>query len=107
MLSSIVSFEKPSDVLVKVRAKNDFAGRRLASKDGIEVLKTAYGVQQAEVDLEAESVAEKRPNPAEMQIQKRKLAIEHEAVQSAIKVFDAKISETKIQQDSKSKEKLR
>jgi DNA polymerase III subunit gamma/tau len=107
VLTSIVNFEKPSPTLVKVIAKNDFAGRRLASKDGLDVLKTAYGVAQAEVDLLAESAAEKKPNPAELQIQKRKLAVEHEAVQSAIKVFDAKISETKIQQENRTKEKQR
>ncbi|HVJ63657.1 MAG TPA: DNA polymerase III subunit gamma/tau [Bdellovibrionota bacterium] len=106
VLGSIVNFEKNGNAL-KVLAKNDFAGRRLASKDGLDVLKAAYGVTQVEVDLEAEVQAERRPNPAELQVQKRRLAVEHEAVQSAIKIFDAKISDTKIQQDSRSKEKTR
>lgn len=107
VLASIVSLNKTEQGVVKALAKNDFAGRRLASKDGIEVLKLAYGVTQAEVELETEAEPEKKLNPAEVQIQKRKLAVEHEAVQSAIKIFDAKISETKIQQDNKSKEKTR
>lgn len=107
VLSSVIRFDKASNGMLRVFARNDFAGRRLASKDGIEVLKAAYGVTQAEVELEAEAEPEKRLNPAEVQQQKRKLAVEHEAVQAAIKAFDAKISETKIQQDNKSKEKSR
>ena len=107
VLGSVIRFEQLSPGSIRVHAKNDFAGRRLASKDGIEVLKAAYAITQAEVELAAEAESEKRINPAELQQQKRKLAIEHEAVQSAIKMFDAKISDTKIQQDQKSKEKSR
>lgn len=107
VLASVIRFESLNNGMLRVHAKNDFAGRRLASKDGIEVLKAAYGITQVEVELASEVESEKRINPAELQQQKRKLAIEHEAVQSAIKMFDAKISDTKIQQDQKSKEKSR
>src|SRR5207244_2337620 len=51
VLQSVLDVEREGD-LIKVRVRPDFAGKRLASNDGLEVLKLAYGVQKSIVTLD-------------------------------------------------------
>jgi DNA polymerase-3 subunit gamma/tau len=83
-----------TDGIVQARARADFAGKRLASNDGLEVLKSAYGAGKAVVVLEDSSAP---GAPKEDPIQKKKtLAREHEAVLAAVKILDASITETRV-----------
>ncbi len=102
VLASILELQGDATI-VKVRAKNDFAGKRLASNDGVEVLKTAYGVPKAVITIEAAAAATPNSVPKDNRTQeileKRRLSREHDAVQSAMSIFDAKIIETKTLED--------
>ncbi|MBS1984778.1 MAG: DNA polymerase III subunit gamma/tau [Bdellovibrionales bacterium] len=89
------------DGTVYARAKPDFAGKRLSSNDGLELLKVAYRVGKAVVELDASQKKEDAP-PREDQVQtKRTLAREHDAIKSAVKIFEATITETKILEDER------
>jgi DNA polymerase III subunit gamma/tau len=95
VMKSIRSFEQKG-TRVEVIAENDFAGKRLASNDGQAVLKQCFGTQLSfEVRLEGGS-KEPKISPQEAAKQKLKEAKEDAAVQSALKAFKGKISETKI-----------
>jgi DNA polymerase III gamma/tau subunit len=102
VLQTITSLEE-RDGTLHVRAKNDFAGKRLSSGDGIEVLKTAYKVSKAVVQLDNPAAAGPSVNPAQKIQEKRTLAKEHDAVKSAIRIFDAVVSETRILEDGDTK----
>jgi len=91
------------DGIVHVRSKNDFAGRRLASSDGIEVLKLAYKVSKALVQLDQVATAPSPQNVGQKLMEKRNQAKEHDAVKAAIRIFDAVVTETKILEDEKSR----
>jgi len=100
VLQSILSFELNANT-VHVRAKADFAGRRLSSDDGIELLKKSVGVANAIVELGGDAPQTNTPAPAaEDPYQKmrevRDLARDHDAVQAAVRIFDAKITDTKL-----------
>lgn len=104
VLQSLISIEEVNGGIVAT-AKNDFAGRRLASEDGLELIKKCLGTSQVEVKLgngaDVGSGASNTPAvPAEDPYQKmreaRDMARDHESVQAAVKIFDAKISETKV-----------
>jgi DNA polymerase III subunit gamma/tau len=102
VLQSLISIDDSSGVVVAT-AKNDFAGRRLASEDGMELLRKCLGVTRVEVRLGGGDKSDKSsdaPVAAEDPYQKmreaRDQAREHESVQAAVKIFDAKITETKI-----------
>jgi DNA polymerase-3 subunit gamma/tau len=95
VMKSIRSFEQKG-TRVEVIAENDFAGKRLASNDGQAVLKQCFGTQLSfEVRLEG-GAKEPRLSPQEAAKIKLKEAKEDAAVQSALKAFKGKISETKI-----------
>ena len=95
VMKSIRSFEQKG-TRVEVIAENDFAGKRLASNDGQAVLKQCFGAQLSfEVRLEGGS-KEPKISPQESAKIKLKEAKEDAAVQSALKAFKGKISETKI-----------
>lgn len=101
VLQSIQSFEMKSPDHVIVRAKADFAGRRLSSDDGIDLLKKSLGVKTAQVELGASMAAPSPPpSPTDDPYQKmrevRDLAREHHGVQAAVRIFDAKITDTKL-----------
>jgi DNA polymerase III gamma/tau subunit len=102
VLQSVLRMKNSAGVL-EVQVKADFAGRRLASNDGVELLKAAYNVQRATVHTEASSAASASAplDPREKFQQKQTMAKEHDAVKAAIKVFDAVITETKILEDGK------
>ena len=87
---------------ISVRVKPDFAGKRLKSPEGAELLKLAYKVKSARVEFdEAVVAAPKGPSQIEVMAEKRQQAKEHDAVKSAIKVFDAVITQTRILDDEK------
>ena len=95
VMKSIRSFEQKG-TRVEVIAENDFAGKRLSSNDGQAVLKQCFGAQLSfEVRLEGGS-KEPKISPQESAKIKLKEAKEDAAVQSALKAFKGKISETKI-----------
>jgi len=100
VLQSVQGIEKNDDGRVTVYAKGDFAGKRLSSSDGLEVLKLSLGVDNIEVTLDASAVkSEKAATQDEIYQQHkeaRDMAREHESVASAVKIFDAKIKDTKI-----------
>ena len=103
MLGSILSLQIEND-MIKAVAKSDFAGKRLASNDGIETLKMAFKAQKAMVQLEAPAVSnEPKVDPKEKLIQKHTMAKEHEAVKSAMSIFNATITETKVLDDENPK----
>lgn len=105
VLGSVLEVVRSGEV-IKIRARADFAGKRLASPDGIEVLKSAYQVKRAEVVLEKVASLDDGPSPQEVQMQKAQLAREHAAVKSALDIFKGTITETKIlHDDGKSKVK--
>jgi DNA polymerase-3 subunit gamma/tau len=86
------------DGQLRARARGDFAGKRLASEDGIKVLREVFKTQNAQVQLSV--VAETpRVNPAERAREVQQMAREHEGVKAALKVFDATITETKVLED--------
>lgn len=100
VMQSLLTIENRNGALF-VRAKSDFAGKRLASADGLAILKQAYKVEKVTVDLEvAQKKTESGPAVDPVQL-KRTMAREHEAVQAAVRVFDAAIVETKILDDEK------
>ncbi len=100
VLQSIHSMEFKDDIL-HVRAKNDFAGRRLASTDGSDVLKLAYKVNRVAVQLDQAQAAPNPVNQNQRLIEKRSQAKEHDAVKAAIRIFDAVVTDTKILEDEK------
>jgi DNA polymerase-3 subunit gamma/tau len=100
VLNSIVEMTVQNSQLV-LRARADFAGKRLASNDGAEVLKKALGVSSVKVDLESATSAAPAVNPAEKIQQKKTLAKSHEAVTEAMTLFGATVTETKVLDDEK------
>ena len=86
---------------VTATAKGDFAGKRLQSNDGLELLKTAFGSAQAVVQLEAAVAKAPLENPEQKLRDKRVAAKENEAVQAAIKIFDAVVTGSVILDDKK------
>jgi len=92
VLASVVSIDVSGGV-AHARAKGDFAGKRLASGDGLEVLKAAYNVGKALVTLEDASAGLPKEDPVQ---KKKTLAREHEAVLAAVKHLDASIIETRV-----------
>jgi DNA polymerase-3 subunit gamma/tau len=91
---------------VSVTVKSDFAGKRLASNDGIDVLKKAFGVALANVQIEASqesavSLPAAPEDPRAKFQRKSQLAKEHDAVKAALEIFEGVISETKILDDEK------
>lgn len=102
VLQTILSLEDRGGIL-HVRAKNDFAGKRLASTDGIEVLKIAYRVAKASVELETPAAKAAEISPAQKLQEKKQIAKEHDAVKAAIRIFDAVVTETKILDDGDKK----
>jgi len=102
VLKSILSLEvsgPPDNRLVQALAKNDFAGKRLASVDGLEILKRALSVARADVKLEGPNAAQPQISHQQKVIEKKQQAREHDAVTTAMKLFDAVITETKILED--------
>jgi DNA polymerase-3 subunit gamma/tau len=106
VLQSLVSLEERDGVVVAI-AKNDFAGRRLASDDGTDLLKKSLGATRVEVKLggDAAGATASAPPPSQATShaelhqkmrEARDLARGHESVQAAVKIFDAKIADTKI-----------
>jgi DNA polymerase-3 subunit gamma/tau len=102
VLQSLISIDDSSGVVVAT-AKNDFAGRRLASEDGMELLRKCLGVTRVEVRLGGGDKGEKSSetpaateDPYQKMREARDQARDHESVQAAVKMFDAKITETKI-----------
>lgn len=102
VLQTILSIEEQHGTL-HVRAKSDFAGKRLASSDGIEVLKIAYKVPKATVELQVAAAAAPVASPAQRIHEKRQQAKDHDAVKAAIRMFDAVVTETKILEDGDAK----
>jgi len=103
VLASIVSIRVESET-VFVQAKNDFAGRRLSSNDGLETLKNAYKAKKAIVQLDSPSAASQvKEDPREKLMQKATMAKEHSAVKSALDIFNATITETKVLDDDNQK----
>jgi DNA polymerase-3 subunit gamma/tau len=100
VLNSIVEMTVRDSQLV-LRARADFAGKRLASNDGAEVLKKALGVTLVKVDLENSIALSPVVNPVEKIQQKRSLAKSHEAVTEAMSLFGATVTETKVLDDEK------
>jgi len=100
VLQSLLSIDSDGE-RVLARAKADFAGKRLASPDGHEVLKAAFGVKRAEVSLESAGSA--APSPQNNFQEKKRLAKEHEAVLAAMKILDGTIQETKVLEDDAAK----
>jgi DNA polymerase-3 subunit gamma/tau len=92
VLSSVQSIENTPSGFV-VQAKADFAGKRLASQDGIQLLKIVFNAQHVVVQL---SEGSKGPSFTENLQAKRTAAREHPDVKSALKIFDGTISETKV-----------
>jgi hypothetical protein len=90
---------------VKVKAKSDFAGKRLASTDGSDLLKKAFQAARVQVDLDmavsAAVTAESQVDPRVKFQKKAQLAKEHDAVKAALEIFDGVITETKILDDEK------
>jgi DNA polymerase-3 subunit gamma/tau len=84
-----------------LKARADFAGKRLASNDGAEVLKKALNVSQVKVELEGSGSPTAANNPAEKIQQKKNLAKSHEAVTTAMNLFGATVVETKVLDDEK------
>lgn len=76
----------------------DFAGKRLASEDGIEILKTCFGSANARVELNKNApVAAPRPGDSGMSPREvQNLARSHEAVKAAEKIFEARVTDTKL-----------
>ncbi len=99
VMQSLMSLEIKEGV-VFAKAKNDFAGRRLASADGITLLKKSLEVAQARVELEGTAATSASANPGKNHQQvlqeKRQLAKDHEAVKAAVRIFNAVVTETKI-----------
>ncbi|MEO6458948.1 MAG: DNA polymerase III subunit gamma/tau, partial [Bdellovibrionota bacterium] len=106
VLQSLVSIED-RDGLVVATAKNDFAGRRLASEDGLDLLKKSLSVTRVEVRLGENDAAKNAATASaaaatshedlqQKMREARDMARGHESVQAAMKIFDAKISETKV-----------
>lgn len=102
VLQTILGLEDRNGIL-HVRAKNDFAGKRLASSDGIEVLKIAYRVAKAMVELETPAAKAAEISPAQKLQEKKQIAKDHDAVKAAIRIFDAVVTETKILDDGDKK----
>lgn len=100
VLQSLLELKIENGALA-VRAKPDFAGKRLASPDGIALLQEAYGVKKATVDLDASLRKAAPTNSADPTADKRTLSREHDAVKSALKIFDGTITETKILEDER------
>ena len=83
---------------LEVKVENDFAGKRLASKDGHMVLKQCFG---DDLSYDVKFVSSGKPETAKLppqEIAKQKLreAKEDTAVQAALKAFKGTIAETKI-----------
>lgn len=96
VLASILSVEKRDGSEIFVRAKPDFAGKRLSSPDGVTLLKQAYNAAKATVELDlAQKKTEVKPTVDPI-LAKRTMAREHEAVKAAIRILDATITESKI-----------
>lgn len=106
VLQSLNAIEREDDKII-VHAKGDFAGKRLASTDGIDVLKLSLGVANVEVILDKTGTQKAKAATQDEVYQKHKeardLAREHDSVASAVKIFDAKIKETKILINDKKK----
>lgn len=92
VLQAILSLERQGDN-IQIVATENFAGKRLASYDGQELVKTALKAKHAVIDLQSMGVPKKQVSLKE----KKQNARENEDVQAALKVFKgAKITETKI-----------
>ncbi len=108
VLQSVLGIES-KDGKVIVHAKGDFAGKRLSSDDGLEVLKLSLG--QANIEVQLAEVAnvvthqESQDDLHKRHKEARDMAREHESVASAVKIFDAKIKETKVLVDEKGRSK--
>lgn len=100
VLQSLLELKIENGAL-QVRAKPDFAGKRLASPDGIALLQEAYGVKKATVELDASLRKAAPTNSADPTADKRALSREHDAVKSALKIFEGTITETKILEDER------
>jgi DNA polymerase III gamma/tau subunit len=109
VLQSVLSV-RVDENSVSLVVRNDFAGKRLASNDGLEVLKKAYAKTRAEVSAEqpaavgtgadGKSQAVPPQDPREKIAQKHKLAKEHEAVKAALSIFEnSSIIEAKVLDD--------
>jgi DNA polymerase-3 subunit gamma/tau len=88
-----------------VEVKSDFAGKRLASKDGIELLRLIFSIPNVVVTVEGGDEQKKNSfkRPEDILLEKRREAREHVAVQEAIKSFRAVVKETKVLNDEKLK----
>jgi DNA polymerase-3 subunit gamma/tau len=103
VLKSILSLDCSAEK-VQVSVKADFAGKRLASKDGVELLKQVFSNPRVHVQVAESSDALRNNNRPEDIIQdKRRESREHVAVQEAIKAFKAVVKETKVLNDEKTK----
>jgi DNA polymerase-3 subunit gamma/tau len=103
VLKSILSLEV-SEGKVEVEVRPDFAGKRLASKDGVDLLKQVFNA--AVVQVRVEEAGEQKKNfkrPEELLLEKRKEAREHSVVQEAIRTFRAVVKDTKVLNDEKIK----
>jgi DNA polymerase-3 subunit gamma/tau len=111
VLQSILGIEKDSSVegsVIKVKVKADFAGKRLASSDGAEILKKAFAVARTQVDFDSTNGPGANPgkpieaeDPRAKAQKKAQLAKEHDAVKAALEIFDGVITETKVLEDEK------
>jgi DNA polymerase-3 subunit gamma/tau len=108
VLASITRHEVSKDQAT-FWARNDFAGKRLASADGVELIKKALGVAAATVQLDTASAQQRAPevDPVAKRQAKGQMAKEHAAVKAAVEIFSATISETKILDDEDAKSKAK
>lgn len=94
-----------NDQKLDVEVKSDFAGKRLASKDGLELLRLIFSIPNVVVTVEGGDEQKKNSikRPEDILLEKRREAREHVAVQEAIKSFRAVVKETKVLNDEKLK----
>lgn len=88
-----------SDGKLEIKVNADFAGKRLSSEDGLKILKAAFEAKQVKVHLMKEEGGEPKLSPYAKMKKKESEAVENEAVQSAIKMFGATVSDTKVLED--------
>ncbi len=93
VLRSILKIEE-NDSTVSIVVRADFAGKRLASKDGQSLLKNVYSSKA--IDVQLDSASADKVKPQQLREEKKKEAREHDAVKTAMDVFGATIQDTTV-----------
>ncbi len=100
VMQSLVQLEQDPEGNIIAQVRADFAGKRLASEDGIEILKTCFGVKSARVEFAkvgaAQTASRDGKAPALSPRDVANMARQHEAVKAAEKVFEARVTDTKL-----------